>query len=71
MNDATATELYGPALYLALSNMFGGSGEPSPANYSEFYVQAAMMLVGSSLLGLHNRLSVRHHCDSRSARRGI
>ena len=49
MNDATATELYGPALYLALSNMFGGSGEPSPANYSEFYVQAAMMLVGSSL----------------------
>lgn len=68
MNDATATELYGPALYLALSNMFGGSGEPSPANYSEFYVQAAMMLVGSSLWAY---IIMRHHCDSRSTRRGI
>lgn len=49
MSDASPWELYGPALYLALSNMFGGSGEPSPANYVEFYIQGLMMLVGSSL----------------------
>ena len=49
MYDAQPWELYGAALYLALTNMFGGSGEPSPANYYEFYAQSLMMLVGSSV----------------------
>ena len=49
MYDAEPLELYGSALYLALANMFGGGGEPGPANYYEFYVQGIMMLVGSSV----------------------
>ena len=49
MYDAQALELYGASLYVALSNMFGGGGDPGPANYFEFYVQCAMMLFGSSV----------------------
>ena len=42
-------QLYGVALYVALSNIFGGPCEVSPANYYEFYLQGFMMLIGSSL----------------------
>ena len=32
-------ELYGASLYVALNNIFGGSCEIAPANFTEFYVQ--------------------------------
>ena len=46
---AGAFRLYGASLYVALSNIFGGSCELHPANYAEYYVQCLMMLVGSSV----------------------
>ena len=42
-------ELYGISLYVALNNIFGGSCEIHPGNYPEFYVQAVMLLTGSSV----------------------
>ena len=44
-----ALELYGVALYVALNNIFGGSCEIYPQTWYEYYVQALMMLVGSSV----------------------
>ena len=49
MYDAQPFELYGVSLYVALSNMFASGATPSPANYSEFYVQCLMMFFGSSV----------------------
>ena len=49
LTDAKPLELYCVALYVALSNIFGGPCEISPANYGEFLVQSVMMLIGSSL----------------------
>lgn len=46
---AGAFELYGIALYVSLNNIFGGSCEIQAGNYAEFYVQASMMFVGSSV----------------------
>lgn len=47
LGDSHPFELYGVALYVSLSNMFGGPTDISPANYVEFYVQCLMMLIGS------------------------
>ena len=41
--------LYGVALYVALNNIFGGACEINPGSYGEFYAQAAMLLLGSSV----------------------
>lgn len=46
---ASPYKLYGVCLYVALNNIFGGSCEINPANYTEFYVQGAMLFVGSSM----------------------
>ena len=42
-------EAYVMALYVALNNIFGGSCEINPGNFLEFYVQAAMLLLGSAV----------------------
>lgn len=39
--------LYGVCLYVALTNIFGGSCEINPANAQEYYLQSLMMLCGS------------------------
>lgn len=49
MTDATPFELYSACLYVALSNIFGGPTEIYPQNYIEYWAQAFMMFVGSSL----------------------
>ena len=49
LTSARPIELYGVALYVSLSNIFGGPCEISPANYMEFYIQGFMMFTGSSL----------------------
>ena len=41
--------LYGVCLYTALTNIFGGSCEINPNSASEYYIQATMMLCGSSV----------------------
>ena len=48
-SNASAYEVYGVSLYVALNNIFGGSCDINPGNYIEFYVQAAMLLIGSSV----------------------
>ena len=48
-DDAAPLELYGIALYVSLNNIFGGSCEIQAANYGEFYAQAFMMFLGSSV----------------------
>ena len=48
-DTAGAFDLYGISLYVALNNIFGGACEINPANYAEFYVMSAMLLVGSSV----------------------
>lgn len=49
LTSASPPQLYGVALFVSLSNIFGGPTDISPANYYEFYLQGFMMLVGSSL----------------------
>ena len=49
LTDATPFELYGVSLYVAFSNILGGPTDISPANYIEYYTQAMMMAIGSSL----------------------
>jgi len=49
LTSATPAQLYGVALYVSLSNIFGGPTEISPANFLEFYLQCIMMFFGSSL----------------------
>ena len=49
LTDARPFELYSVALYVSLSNIFGGPCEIAPANYLEYSIQAVMMLIGSSL----------------------
>ena len=49
LTRSTPRELYGVALYVAISNILGGPTDISPANYVEFYCQSFMMLIGSSL----------------------
>ena len=34
---------------MAFNNIFGGSSEIHPANYTEFYVQVVMMVFGSAV----------------------
>lgn len=48
-DDVSPYHLYGQCLYVALNNIFGGSCEVNPGAYAEFYVQAGMLLIGSSL----------------------
>ena len=47
--SATAYELYGVSLYVALNTIFGGSCEIQAGNYYEFFVQGFMLLAGSSV----------------------
>ena len=42
-------DLYALSIYVALNNIFGGSCDIAPGNFSEFYVQALMLLVGSGV----------------------
>ena len=42
-----ALQLYGVCIYTALTNIFGGACEIYPMHWSEYFVQAAMMLCGS------------------------
>ena len=57
LTDATPTELYSVALYVSLSNIFGGPCEVCPANYLEYSIQAVMMLIGSSLWACASQLA--------------
>ena len=50
LGGASAVELYGVALYIALSCIFaGGSGTVPPASPTEYYFQSAMVILGSSV----------------------
>ena len=49
LTKASSSQLYSVALYVALSNIFGGPTDISPANYIEFLLQGFMMIFGSSL----------------------
>ena len=50
LTDATPRQLYGVAIYIAFSNIFSGSsGTIVPASPLEYYTQAVMMLIGSSV----------------------
>lgn len=51
LQDLSAFETYGVALYVALNNIFGGSCEINPANPVEFYAQSIMLLLGRSAHG--------------------
>lgn len=47
--DAGPWDHYGMAIYVALNTIFGGSCEINPANFVEFYTQAFMLILGSSV----------------------
>ena len=47
--NASPMQLYCVCLYVALSNIFGGPCDITPANYGEFMAQSFMMFIGSSL----------------------
>lgn len=50
LGGASAVELYGVALYIALSCIFaGGSGTVPPSSPTEYYFQSVMVILGSSV----------------------